>query len=102
MESRPAQASKARKAWRERQGAATIFLDECDIKVEDARLDRPHISVKRLNTESSASRTLVSEMMIMAGQIAAEYGKSQTHILLHIAHKRQTIPYTSMSFLLPK
>ena len=43
--------------------------------MDDARLERPHISAKRLCTESSPSRTLVSEMMIMAGQIAAEYGK---------------------------
>ncbi len=72
------QASRARKAWRERQGAATIFLDECDIKVDDACLERPHVSARRLCTESSPSRTLVSEMMIMAGQIAAEYGRPQS------------------------
>ena len=43
--------------------------------MDDARLGRPNISCKRLSTESSPSRTLVSEMMIMAGQIAAEYGE---------------------------
>ena len=53
----------------------TIFLDECDIKVDDARLQQPSISVRRLSTESSPSRTLVSEMMIMAGEIAAQYGQ---------------------------
>lgn len=70
-----AQASRARRAWREAQGAVTIFLDEADIKVDDARLERPRVAIKRLNTETSPSRTLVSEMMIMAGQIAAEYGE---------------------------
>ena len=69
------QASKARRAWREQQGAVTIFLDECDIRVDDARLQHPSISVRRLSTESSPSRTLVSEMMIMAGEIAAQYGQ---------------------------
>ncbi len=54
----------------------SIFLDECDIKVDDARLQRPRVSVRRLSTENSPSRTLVSEMMIMAGEIAAQYGQS--------------------------
>ncbi len=69
------QASKARRAWREAQGAVSISLAECDVKVDDARLERPNISLTRLNTEASPSQTLVSEMMIMAGQIAAEYGE---------------------------
>ena len=69
------QASRARRAWREAQGAVSISLAECDVKVDDARLERPTISLTRLNTEASPSRTLVSEMMIMAGQIAAEYGE---------------------------
>ena len=69
------QASRARRAWREAQGAVSFSLAECDVKVDDARLDRPRVSLTRLETEASPSRMLVSEMMIMAGQIAAEYGE---------------------------
>ena len=70
------QASRARRTWREAQGAVSISLAECDVKVDDARLERPKISLTRLNTEASPSQTLVSEMMIMAGQIAAKYGEA--------------------------
>ena len=78
------QASRARRAWREAQGAVSISLAECDVKVDDARLERPSISLTRLNTDASPSRTLVSEMMIMAGQIATEYGEtSSAYIVPH-------------------
>lgn len=69
------QASEARAAWRTRQGAASITLDECEVRVADPRAPNPRVTLERLQTGTSAARTLVSEMMIMAGQVAATVGE---------------------------
>ncbi len=69
-----AQAAKLRQAWREAQGAATISLDECQIRVSDSTAQDPDISLERLQVWESPSRSMVAEMMILAGQIAATLG----------------------------
>ncbi len=70
------QASEARQAWRLRQGAAAISLDECVVHVADPRAPDPAVTLERVQQWDSPSRTLVSEMMILAGQVAATVGKS--------------------------
>ena len=64
--------AQRRKAWRHTQGAISIHLPEAMIKVHD-----DEITIELL--EDSASRQLVAEMMILAGEVAAQYG--QTHNL---------------------
>lgn len=61
--------SKCRQDWRRQQGAININLPESSIKVEEEQV---HIEV--LN--DSAARNLVAEMMILAGEVAANYGKA--------------------------
>lgn len=73
------QAADARAAWRVRQGASTFALDECSVKVDDARAADPRVALHRINTWQSAARTLVSEMMILAGQVAATVGEFLIH-----------------------
>jgi len=73
------QAAEARAAWRLRQGASTFALDECSVKVDDPRAADPRVALQRINTWQSASRTLVSEMMILAGQVAATAGECLVH-----------------------
>lgn len=68
------QASQVRQAWRTRQGAANISLDECEVRVADAHSPDPRVTLERVQTWESPARTLVSEMMILAGQVAATFG----------------------------
>jgi exoribonuclease-2 len=61
--------AQRRQAWRESQGAITIKMPESVIKVngDDIRIDV---------LEDSLARTLVAEMMILAGEVAAKYGQA--------------------------
>ena len=60
--------AKRRLAWRKSQGAIDIQLPESVIKVDD-----DVITIDML--ESSNSREMVAEMMILTGEIAARYGE---------------------------
>ncbi|MBL1177351.1 ribonuclease catalytic domain-containing protein [Pantanalinema sp. GBBB05] len=67
-----AQWAKRRQVWRQTQGAISINMPESSIKVYD---DEIVIQV----LQDSRARTLVAEMMILAGEVAARY--SQAHNL---------------------
>jgi exoribonuclease II len=60
--------AKRRSAWRVAQGAISIHMPESSIKVQD---DEITIDV----LADSLSRTLVAEMMILAGEVAGRYGE---------------------------
>lgn len=60
--------AKQRQAWRMDQGAININLPESSIKV-----DGEDITIEVL--DESQSRLLVSEMMILTGEVAARYGE---------------------------
>ncbi|MEM9948071.1 MAG: ribonuclease R family protein [Cyanobacteria bacterium P01_D01_bin.36] len=60
--------AKNRRDWRKAQGAISIDLPESVIKVDD---DTITIDI----LESSNSREMVAEMMILTGEIAARYGE---------------------------
>lgn len=60
--------SRQRLSWRKSQGAIAIHLPESVIKVAD---DTITIDI----LESSNSREMVAEMMILTGEIAARYGE---------------------------
>ncbi len=60
--------AKRRESWRRSQGAISIHMPESSIKVED---DEIIINV----LDDSPSRTLVAEMMILAGEVAGRYGE---------------------------
>ncbi|WP_088892804.1 ribonuclease catalytic domain-containing protein [Leptolyngbya ohadii] len=66
--------AKRRTAWRQSQGAISIRMPESSIKVRD---DEITIDV----LEDSASRNLVAEMMILAGEVAGRYGE-ENHLAL--------------------
>ena len=68
------QAAELRRGWRAGQGAATIFLDECSVRIGDAAAEDPEVSLERLAVGSSPSRAMVAELMILAGQVAAAVG----------------------------
>jgi exoribonuclease-2 len=61
--------ANCRQAWRTSQGAISISMPEAVIKVKD---DQIYIDV----LDDSMSRKLVSEMMILAGEVGGRYGQS--------------------------
>ncbi len=65
-----AQLAKLRKSWRQAQGSISIHMPESSIKVNG-----DDITIEVL--DDSASRLLVAEMMILAGEIAGRYGQEQ-------------------------
>lgn len=68
--------AKVREQWRSEQGAINIHMPETSIHVLQEN-DAESIDIKVL--DDSASRELVAEMMILAGEVAARYG--QDHAL---------------------
>lgn len=69
------QASEVRQQWRVKQGAITIALDESEVRISDSLLLDPEVTIERLNVSKSPSRSMVAEMMILAGQVAATIGE---------------------------
>lgn len=63
--------AKRREAWRRSQGAISIHMPESSIKVQE-----DEITISLL--EDSSSRTLVAEMMILAGEVAGRYGEAHS------------------------
>jgi exoribonuclease II len=61
--------AKRRSSWRIAQGAISIHMPESSIKVQD-----DDISIEVL--ADSLSRTMVAEMMILAGEVAGRYGEA--------------------------
>ncbi|CAL8468647.1 g8187 [Coccomyxa elongata] len=86
------QASEARQAWRLRQGAAAISLDECVVHVADPRAPDPAVTLERVQQWDSPSRTLVSEMMILAGQVAATVGQKVGLALPYRGQAKAVLP----------
>ena len=63
-----AASAKKRREWRKSQGSIQIVMPESSIKVKDEE-----VTIELL--ESSISRYLVAEMMILAGEITGKYAK---------------------------
>lgn len=79
-----ATAAAARQEWRIAAGAVEILMPSPVVEVEDPEVEAPvvRISVEAPQT-ASASRQLVAEMMIMAGEVCARLG----------AHMGVPLPY---------
>ncbi len=73
--------AKQRRTWRSAQGAISINMPESSIKVQD-----DEITIEVL--DNSASRQLVAEMMILAGEVAARYGQ-QHQLPMPFRHQPQ-------------
>ncbi len=77
--------AKTRHAWRKAQGAISINLPESVIKVAD---DTITIDI----SESSNSREMVAEMMILTGEIAARYGEDNEIPLPYRSQPQPELP----------
>ncbi|MBW4566821.1 MAG: ribonuclease R [Tolypothrix carrinoi HA7290-LM1] len=83
-----------RKQWRYAQGAISINMPEAMIKVKN-----DEISIDIL--DDSKSRQLVAEMMILAGEVAAHYGKTNNIPLPFRGQPQPELPPEQELLLLP-
>ena len=86
--------AKQRKSWRYEQGAISINMPEAMIKVKD---DEVNIDL----LDDSHSRQLVAEMMILAGEVAARYGKTHSIPLPFRGQPQPELPPEEELLLLP-
>jgi exoribonuclease-2 len=89
-----AQWAKRRQVWRESQGAISIHIPESSIKVQD-----DEITIQVL--DNSASRLLVAEMMILAGEVAGRYGQAHNLALPFRGQAQPDLPPDEELLLLP-
>ncbi len=90
-----AAAAKARQQWRKSQGSIQIKMPEASIKVKE----NEEITIDLL--EESASRHLVAEMMILAGEITGRYGKENVLPLPFRGQPQPELPPEEELMLLP-
>ncbi|GAB4433396.1 MAG: ribonuclease R [Cyanobacteria bacterium J069] len=88
------QTASQRQRWRMQQGAISIQMPESSIKVLD---DEIRIDV----FEESASRILVSELMILAGEVAGRYGQEHGLPLPFRGQEQPELPPEEELMLLP-
>jgi exoribonuclease-2 len=86
--------AKRRSSWRIAQGAISIHMPESSIKVQD---DEITIDV----LEDSIARTLVAEMMILAGEVAGRYGEAHSLPLPFRGQPQPELPPESELLQLP-
>ncbi|MEH2240969.1 ribonuclease catalytic domain-containing protein [Nostoc sp.] len=86
--------AKKRKAWRYDQGAISITMPEAMIKVKG---DEINIDI----LDDSPSRQVVAEMMILAGEVAARYGKAHNIPLPFRGQPQPELPPEEELLLLP-
>lgn len=86
--------AQKRKAWRYSQGAISINMPEATIKVKG-----DDISIDIL--DDARSRQLVAEMMIVAGEVAARYGKTHNIPLPFRGQPQPELPPEEELLLLP-
>ena len=90
-----AKSAKQRKEWRKSQGSIQISMPESSIKVDKDE----EITIELL--ESSFSRQLVAEMMILAGEIAGRYGREHNLPLPFRGQPQPELPPEEELLVLP-
>jgi exoribonuclease II len=90
-----AKAATQRREWRKSQGSIQILMPESSIKVKE----NEEITIELL--ESSISRQLVAEMMILAGEIAGKYAQEHNLPLPFRGQPQPELPPEEELLLLP-
>ena len=90
-----AQSSYLRRNWRKSQGSIQIKMPESVIKVKD----NEEVTIELI--DSSPSRQLVAEMMILTGQIAGEYGTEHNLPLPYRGQPQPELPSEEELLKLP-
>ncbi|WP_449416202.1 ribonuclease catalytic domain-containing protein [Phormidium nigroviride] len=86
--------AKLRHGWRQTQGAISIYMPESVIKVSG-----DDVSVHVL--DDSPARELVAEMMILTGEVAAQYGQTHNLVLPYRHQQQPELPPDEELLLLP-
>ena len=89
-----AKSSYLRRSWRKDQGAIQIKMPESIIKVQDEE-----VTIELI--DSSPSRQLVAEMMILAGQIGGKYGIEHNLSLSYRGQPQPELPTEEELLQLP-
>lgn len=87
--------AEKRQAWRKEQGAISISLPECAIKV------KPNDEVVIELMDLSASRQMVAEMMILTGEVTGRYGQQHNLPLPYRGQPQPELPPEEELLLLP-
>ena len=90
-----AQSSYLRRSWRKSQGSIQIKMPESVIKVNE----NEEVSIELI--DSSPSRQLVAEMMILAGQIGGRYGTENNLPLPYRGQPQPELPSEEELLQLP-
>ena len=90
-----AKSSYLRRNWRKNQGAIQIKMPESIIKVKD----NEEVTIELI--DSSPSRQLVAEMMILAGQIGGKYGSENNLPLPYRGQPQPELPSEEELLQLP-
>ncbi len=90
-----AKAAKLRAAWRKAQGAINIKMPEAVIKVNQAE------EVQIYLLETSVSRQLVAEMMILAGEVAGRFCQTENIPVPFRGQPQPELPPEDELLLLP-
>lgn len=90
-----AQNSSLRRQWRKSQGSIQIKMPESIIKVKD----NEEVTIELI--DSSPSRQLVAEMMILAGQIGGKYGTENNLPLPYRGQPQPELPSEEELLQLP-
>ena len=90
-----AESAEKRRQWRKSRGSIQIQMPESSIKVKD----NAEITIELL--DSSVSRQLVAEMMILAGEIAGSYAKEHNLPLPYRGQPQPELPPEEELMLLP-
>ena len=88
--------AKQRFKWRQSQGSISIYMPESVIKVKG---QGEEITVEVL--DDSPSRQLVAEMMILAGEVGAKYGREHNIPLPYRSQPQPELPPDAELILLP-
>ncbi len=89
-----AKAAKLRHQWRQTQGAININMPESTIKVKG-----DNVSIDLV--EDNRARQLVAEMMILAGEVAATYGRDHQIPLPYRGQPQPELPPEEELILIP-
>ncbi|MEW5298704.1 MAG: hypothetical protein WDW38_000552 [Sanguina aurantia] len=98
-----AAAATARRGYRFGRGAIDIPLPESDISVPRGDLDasRPRVSMRSISQWTSASRGMVAEMMILAGEAVGRVGVAAGLALPYRGQDQPRLPSAAAMAALP-
>ncbi|GBG66875.1 hypothetical protein CBR_g72631 [Chara braunii] len=88
-----AEAAMKRRQWRRAQGAITFSIPEAVVKVKHGDTETPTVTVSVIDQEMP-SRVLVSEFMILCGEVIADFGG---RVGLPLPYRGQMMAFGSMA-----